>query len=49
MTLAGAKIRECGALNGQKVLKNDFSLLQETHSNLAFSKCLFSELSQDGM
>ena len=30
-------------------MKDDFSLLQETHSNLTFSKCLFSEICQDGM
>ncbi len=49
ITLAGNKIREVSELNKEKVLKSDFSLLQETHSNLAFSKGLFSELSQDGM
>ena len=49
INIGAAKIREVGAENGEKVLKNDFSLLQETHSNLAFSKGLFSELSQDGM
>jgi acyl-CoA oxidase len=42
ITFAGNKIRGVSEDNGQRVLKSDFSLLQETHSNLAFSKGLFS-------
>lgn len=49
MTLAGTKIAEVSEANKNKVLQNDFSLLQETHSNLAFSKALFSELCHDGI
>lgn len=47
--MAGNKIRQVSEYNKEKVLKNDFSLIQETHSNLSFSKGLFSELGQDGM
>lgn len=47
--MASAKIREVSANNGKRVLEKDFSLLQETHSNLAFSKGLFSEICQDGI
>jgi hypothetical protein len=47
--VAGNKIRQVSEYNKEKVLKNDFSLIQETHSNLSFSKGLFSELGQDGM
>lgn len=42
ITLGGTKIRQVSEKNRQKVLKHDFSLLQETHSDLAFSKALFS-------
>jgi hypothetical protein len=49
MAVAGTKIAIVSQLNKEKVLQNDFSLLQETHSNLAFSKALFSELSVDGI
>jgi acyl-CoA oxidase len=49
MTIAGTKIAQVSEDNKEKVLQSDFSLLQETHSNLAFSKALFSELSHDGI
>ena len=49
MTVDSSKTRNLCIENGQKVLKKDFSILQETHSNLCFSKCLFSEICQDGM
>ena len=49
MNIAGNKISKISSQNGQNVLKNDFSLLKENHSNLAFSKCLFSEIGQDGI
>lgn len=49
MTIAGTRIAEVSQLNKSKVLENDFSLLKETHSNLAFSKALFSELAVDGI
>jgi len=42
MAVAGKKIMAVGEENGKRVLKSDFSLLQETHSNLSFSKGLFS-------
>ena len=42
MTIAGMKINSVSQQNGLNVLKKDFSLLQETHSNLCFSKSLFS-------
>lgn len=44
MAVAGQKIREISEQNNQRVVKSDFSLLQETHSTLAFSKGLFSEI-----
>ena len=36
------KLSDIGARNKEKIEKSDFSLLQETHSNLAVNKCLFS-------
>jgi acyl-CoA oxidase len=49
LTLAGAEIGRVSQENRERVLRNDFSLLQETHSCLAVSKCLFSEVCQDGI
>lgn len=49
VTIAGTKIRLLSEENNKRVLNNDFSLLKETHSTLCFSKCLFSEIIQDGM
>jgi acyl-CoA oxidase len=49
VSVASTRIRLISESNSKKVLVNDFSLLQETHSNLAFSKCLFSEIVQDGI
>ena len=46
--IAGNKINQIGEDNAIKVRANDFSLLQETHSNLAFSKSLFSEIISEG-
>jgi len=40
--IAGNKIRKVSEQNTLNISKNDFSLLQETHSNLAFSKCQYS-------
>lgn len=42
ITLAGTKILEVSTENSVKIPKKDFSLLQETHSDLCFSKALFS-------
>lgn len=49
LSVGGTKIRISSEKNSQNILKNDFSLLQETHSNLAFSKCLYSEIVHEGM
>lgn len=42
MAVASQKLMLLGSENRQKVIKNDFSLLKETHSTLACFKCLFS-------
>jgi hypothetical protein len=47
--VGGNKIREGSERNTSNITKNDFSLLQETHSNLAFSKCLYSEIVHEGI
>ena len=49
LTIGGTKIREVSEQNTENIYKSDFSLLKETHSNLCFSKGLYSELSQDGI
>ena len=49
MAVGGNKIRAVSEQNRERVMRSDFSLLQETHSNLAFSKGLFSEIVQEGM
>ena len=49
LTVGSAKLREVNYGNNKKVPNNDFSLLQENHSNLAFSKSLYSEICQDGI
>jgi hypothetical protein len=49
LTIGGTKISTVSHQNGENVLKKDFSLLQETHSNLSFSKGLYSEITQDGI
>lgn len=48
--VAGNKIKAISQQNTQNILnKKDVSLLQETHSNLSFSKSLFSEIVFDGI
>jgi len=42
LSVAGTKIRLGSEANSENIRNKDFSLLQETHSNLAFSKCLYS-------
>ena len=49
LSIGGNKIRAGSEQNSANILKNDFSILQETHSNLAFSKCLYSEIVHEGM
>ena len=49
MAVAGNRIKEGSAQNSANIMKRNFSLLQETHSNLAFSKCLYSEIVHEGM
>jgi acyl-CoA oxidase len=47
--LTGTLLRSINNENDRKIQSQDFSLLQETHISLAWSKCLFSEICQDGM
>ena len=49
LIIGGNKIRKISEKNTENIHKNDFSFLQETHSNLAFSKCLYSEIVFEGM
>ena len=49
MGVAGNRIWKVSKQNSANILNKDFSLLQETHSNLSFGKCFFSEIVQDGM
>lgn len=49
LNAGGNRIRVVSEKNSQNILNSDFSLLQETHSNLAFSKCLYSEIVAEGI
>lgn len=49
LSVAGTKIRLGSEANSENIRNKDFSLLQETHSNLAFSKCLYSEITHEGI
>lgn len=49
LSVSGTKIRLGSEANSENIRKKDFSLLQETHSNLAFSKCLYSEIVHEGI
>lgn len=49
ISVAGNRIRLISEQNTTNILKNDFSLLQENHSNLSFSKSLFSEIVHEGI
>jgi hypothetical protein len=42
INVAGTRIRLISEQNSRNILNKDFTLLQETHSNLSFSKGLFS-------
>lgn len=39
---------KCCDENLTLIEKNDFSMLQETHSNLALGKCYYSEIGLEG-
>jgi acyl-CoA oxidase len=49
VTVAGAFIRGISQENDRKIKSKDFSVLQETHMNLAWSKGLFSEIAHSGI
>lgn len=48
LTIGGNRIRKCSEANLDLISRNDFSLLQETHANLAIGKCLYTEIGLDG-
>jgi len=49
ITVAGNRILKISEQNTANIAKSDFSLLQENHCNLSFSKSLFSEIVHEGI